>query len=100
MTSGHFVQKSRRREAAFFIGGAFAPKQNNFMEVQSMGFFTSAVTTLQNLVVALGADLAVRESSTFWKDAVFIFAETMEQKMFALSLYIWYKKVKFFIGMN
>jgi len=59
MTSGHFVQKSRRRRAAFSIGGAFAPKQKNKMEVQCMGFFTSAVTTLQTLVVALGAGLAV-----------------------------------------
>jgi len=43
----------------FLLAGAQAPKQNKNMEVHCMGFFTSAVTTLQTLVVALGAGLAV-----------------------------------------
>ena len=34
-------------------------KPTNFAEVKSMQFFTSAVSTLQTLVVALGAGLAV-----------------------------------------
>jgi len=44
--------------AAFFIGGATAPNKN-YGGTLFMGFFSSAVTTLQTLVVALGAGLAV-----------------------------------------
>jgi hypothetical protein len=45
--------------AAFLLAGATAPKQNNTTEVLFMAFFTSAVGTLQTLVVALGAGLGV-----------------------------------------
>jgi len=48
-----------RHLAAFSISGAMPQNKNHFMEVKFMGFFTSAVTTLQTLVVALGAGLAV-----------------------------------------
>ena len=41
--------------AAFFMAGALPPRRNGGL----MQFFASAVTTLQTLVVALGAGLAV-----------------------------------------
>ena len=43
------------RNGGFFHGRGFAPRRNGGL----MQFFASAVTTLQTLVVALGAGLAV-----------------------------------------
>lgn len=50
--------ESRQKWRLFLLAGQ-QPQIQNTMEVMFMAFFTSAVTTLQTLVVALGAGLAV-----------------------------------------
>ena len=50
---GQSVPRQRRRLAVYFMAGK-SPENGGFMQ-----FFSSAITTLQTLVVALGAGLGV-----------------------------------------
>ena len=50
---GHFVPRLPPEMAAYFLPGIYRRK-GGYMQ-----FFTSAITTLQTLVVALGAGLGV-----------------------------------------
>jgi hypothetical protein len=53
------LARCHRQKWRFFIGGEYPQNKTKFMEVFSMAFFTSTVTTLQTLVVALGAGLGI-----------------------------------------
>ena len=54
---GHFVPKKQAaaRKGGFFYGRGFDPGETE----EYMQFFASAITTLQTLVIALGAGLGV-----------------------------------------